>query len=146
MSEPSILAVEKSFPEAEILPFQAPRRYEDQDFQFLYEQEYAAHQETKRRLRAAEDEIAYLKRRLETLEADNAYLRKLLFSKKTEKRGRIIPGTESSEADGPKTHGAQKGHKGHGRSIPFHLGMQDHQHFMDPGDCYCPRCGLPFKE
>lgn len=146
MAESFIPLEEVSVVEIDPFPFKAVRHYEDQDFRLLYKQEYDAHQETKRKLKAAEDKIAYLEQRVEKLEADNAYLRKLLFSNKTEKHRTIIIETEVSGETRTKTHGAQKGHKGYGRKIPFHLGMQDHRHFIDPGDCYCQSCGLPFEE
>lgn len=123
------------------------RRYEAQDFQKLYKQEYDSHQETKRKLQAAYDKIEYLEQRIEKLEADNAYLRKLLFGKKAEKRAvelEVVIGEQ-----GPKSgkHGAQVGHKGHGRKIPFHLKLwQDHVHRLAQEDQYCPLCGLELEE
>ena len=126
--------------------FKATRRYEDNDFRLLYEREYHAHKETRRKLYAAESEIVYLKQRVEKLEADNAYLRKLLFSKKTEKDRKAALEIELPAGSEPKTHGAQKGHKGHGRKIPFHLPTQDHRHSIHPEECHCSSCGLPFKE
>jgi len=136
-------------PESQKIPIlgspSAPYRYETQDFRFLYEREFFRHQETQRRLQAALDEIDYLKQKVEKLEADNAYLRRLLFQKKTERRKETWANPEEGE-EGTKTHGAQKGHKGNGRNIPFHLPQQDHQHFIAPEDCYCRLCGLPFEE
>lgn len=121
--------------------------YELKDFKKLYEQEYYSHQETKRKLQAAYDKIEYLEQRIEKLEADNAYLRKLLFGKKAEKRA--AAGLELATAEQrPKSgkHGAQEGHAGHGRKIPFGLIEQDHTHHIVEEDRYCPLCGLELEE
>lgn len=145
MADSAVSLIQLSSSDSSGLPVKAVHHYEDNNFRFLYEQEYSRHQETQHKLQIALDEIAYLKQKLEKLEADNAYLRKLLFSKKTEQADSVFkdPGGRSEEV---KTHGAQKGHKGHGRKIPFHLPTQDHRHFIAPEDCYCPECGLPFEE
>lgn len=145
MTEP-LLTVEIPAAEGEPSFIKATRHYEDSNFRSLYEREYHAHRETRRKLEAAEAEIVYLKQRMEKLEADNAYLRKLLFSKKTEKHRKAEGEAEPAAGTGSKTHGAQEGHKGHGRKIPFHLGMQDHRHSIHPEECFCSSCGLPFEE
>jgi hypothetical protein len=71
-----LLTPVEEIPVAESNPpfFKAARRYQDNDFRLLYEREYHAHKETRRKLEAAEAEIVYLKQRMEKLEADNAYL------------------------------------------------------------------------
>ena len=117
--------------------------YETQDFRALYEREYWAHQTTKHELQKAKDHIEYLESKITKLEADIAYLKKMLFSKKTEVNA--IPEAEISPSE-PKTHGAQPGHPGHPRKIPGHLTTQDIVHHIDPKDCFCPNCSLPFKE
>jgi transposase len=146
MAEPLTPVEEILATESEPAFFKTAHRYEDNDFRLLYEREYHAHKETRQKLDAAEAEIVYLKQRVEKLEADNVYLRKLLFSKKTEKYREIAIEPEPSAETAPKTHGAQKGHKGHGRKIPFHLPTQDHRHSIHPEECFCSSCGLPFKE
>lgn len=122
-----------------------PRRYEDQDFRLLYEQEYTAHQQTTLELKGAYGRIRYLEEKVQKLEGDLAYLRKLLFAKKTEHEKISWESTQQG-AESKKQHGAQEGHEGHGRRIPRHLPMQDHLHRIAPEDCYCPLCGLPFEE
>lgn len=122
------------------------RYYGDRGFQFLYEQEYAAHQKTRLKLKAAEDRIIYLEGKVEKLEGDLRYIKKLLFSGKSEKHSCSKPPPPSSDFDTPKSHGAQPGHPGHGRNIPFHLPMQDYMHRIHPDDLFCPLCGKPFKE
>src|SRR3989338_8027389 len=75
------------------------RYYGDQDFRFLYEQEYAAHQKTKLELKAARDQIVYLEGKVEKLEADLRYIKKLLFSGKSEKHSCSKPPPPSSDFD-----------------------------------------------
>lgn len=123
----------------------AVRHYEANDFRFLYEREFFRHQETQRKLQAALDEIAYLRQKVERLEADNAYLRRLLFQKKTE-QGKVVFENLREGSEEKRQHGAQEGHEGHGRKIPFHLLQQDRRHVIAEEDCYCERCGAPFKE
>lgn len=122
------------------------REYQAQDFRILYEQEYAVHQETKLKLQRANDKIDYLEDKVEKLEADIAYLKKLLFSPKREQAVHFPQDLEDPVGVGSKNHGAQPGHEGHGRKIPTNLLMQDHRHFIASEDCYCPACGMPFKE
>lgn len=137
----------ESIEDSEILLQTETRRdYEKQDFRFLYEREWDRHQKTQHRLQVALDEIDHLKQRLEKLEADNTYLRKLLFSRKTERFKQSYPIDPTEGSRELKTHGAQEGHKGHGRKIPFHLLQQDHVHRIDSRDCHCSECGLPFEE
>lgn len=121
-------------------------RYEVQDFRKLYEEEYFSHQETKRKLQAAYDQIDYLKQRLEKLEADNAYLRKQLFGRKAEKAGAGQEAQILETAPRAGRHGAQIGHAGHGRKIPFGLIGQDHTHHIAEEERYCPLCGLELEE
>lgn len=142
MADPVVEVVE-DFPDA--LPVRPVWHYEDQNFRRLYEREFELHQQTQIKLQAALDEIQYLKQKVEKLEADNLCLRKLLFSKKTEQSKSVFENpSETQEAF--KTHGAQKGHPGYGRKIPFHLLQQDRRHILAEEDCYCERCGAPFKE
>lgn len=122
----------------------AIHHYEANDFRFLYEREFFRHQETQRKLQAALDEIAYLRQKVERLEADNAYLRRLLFQKKTE-QGKAVFKNLREGSEETRSHGAQAGHEGHGRKIPFHLLQQDRRHVIAEEDCYCERCGAPFK-
>ena len=117
--------------------------YETQDFRALYEREYWAHKETKHELEKARDEIEYLKSKVEKLEADIAYIRKLHFAQKSEITPKSVDETVST---GSKPRGAQSGHPAHHRKIPWHLPHQDVVHHIDPRDCFCPSCGLPFQE
>lgn len=45
-----------------------------------------------------------------------------------------------------KARGAQKGHKGHGRSIPLELPREEHEHILPESERTCPACGLPYRE
>ena len=117
--------------------------YETQDFRTLYEREYWAHQETKHELQKAKDHIEYLESKVQKLEGDSAYLKKLFFAKKTEINQN--PTEETNPID-TKPHGAQIGHPAHLRKIPQHLTSQEIVHRIDPRDCFCPKCGLPFQE
>jgi transposase len=113
-----------------------------------YKQVFYYGQEMSRNYHAEKDRADHWKKKYQDILAENLYLKKLLFNRKTEKDA--LPKSENQDSapedHGPKTHGAQKGHKGSGRNIPFHLPAEERTYTLPPEECFCPSCGLPFKE
>ena len=112
-----------------------------------YKQVFDANQDLRIKLKRAEDGVVYWKKNSQDLLAENLYLKKLHFGRKTEKDAPPKSENQDStpEDHSPKTHGAQDGHKGSGRSIPFHLPTEERTYIIPPEACFCTSCGLPFK-
>lgn len=114
-----------------------------------YKQAFDVNQYLRCKWKGAEDRADHWKKKCHDLLAENLYLKKLHFGCKTEKNEPPKSENQNSaspEDRSPKTHGAQKGHKGSGRNIPLHLPTEEHRYTLPPEACFCSSCGLPFEE
>ena len=141
--------------ESSILDLITPRRFlrpqcgceESLYFRALHKDFFEKLQASARDCEAHKDRADYWYQEAQKHKADADYLRKLHFGEKSERKTNELKTFSGELQDSsPKRHGAQRGHKGHGRKIPFDLPTEDQIHIIEAQERFCRQCGGAFEE